>query len=95
MERLKAEIERLRQAHSYRALKTASGRDFTSNDYLGLAAHPALREAAKAALDEYGVVGAGGSRLLRGHHPLHALLEERNSSNPRRRFISAAVILPI
>ena len=72
MERLKAEIERLRQAHSYRALKTASGRDFTSNDYLGLAAHPALREAAKAALDEYGVVGAGGSRLLRGHH-----LEER------------------
>lgn len=77
MERFAAEIERLRATHSYRTLRPASGRDFTSNDYLGFARHPALREAAKKALDDCGVVGAGGSRLLRGHHPLHALLEER------------------
>ena len=34
-----------------------------------------MREAAKKAIDDYGIVGAGGSRLLRGHHPLHAALE--------------------
>jgi 8-amino-7-oxononanoate synthase len=77
MERFAAEIERLRATHSYRTLRPASGRDFTSNDYLGLALHPALRAAVKRALDDYGIVGAGGSRLLRGHHPLHAALEER------------------
>ena len=77
MERFAAEIERLRATHGYRTLRPASGRDFTSNDYLGLAMHPALREAAKVALDDFGILGAGGSRLLRGHHPLHAALEER------------------
>jgi 8-amino-7-oxononanoate synthase len=77
MDRFAAEIERLKAAHSYRTLRPASGLDFTSNDYLGLAAHPALRETAKKALDEYGIVGAGGSRLLRGHHPLHEALENR------------------
>ena len=77
MERIAAEIERLRATHRYRTLHPASGRDFTSNDYLGLAAHPALRAAAKKALDDYGIVGAGGPRLLRGHHPLHAALEAR------------------
>jgi 8-amino-7-oxononanoate synthase len=53
-----------------------SGIDFTSNDYLGLSAHPALRDAAVEALKQDGIVGAGGSRLLRGHHPSHARLEE-------------------
>ncbi len=77
MERFAAEIERLRATHNYRTLREASGRDFTSNDYLGLAMCPALREAAKKALDDYGIVGAGGSRLLRGHHPLHAELETK------------------
>jgi 8-amino-7-oxononanoate synthase len=75
MDRFAVEIERLKATNSYRTLRPASGLDFTSNDYLGLAAHPALREAAKKALDEYGIVGVGGSRLLRGHHPLHAALE--------------------
>jgi len=75
MERFRSEIEHLKASHSYRALRPAAGRDFTSNDYIGLSGHPALREAVKAALDEYQIVGAGGSRLLRGHHPLHAKLE--------------------
>jgi len=77
MQRLEAELERLKAKHSFRSLRPASGRDFTSNDYLGFAAHPALREAVIAALDTYGVVGAGGSRLLRGNHVLHQQLEEK------------------
>lgn len=49
--------------------------DFSSNDYLGLARDPALREAARAALDRYGV-GAGASRLITGDHPLYGELEQ-------------------
>jgi 8-amino-7-oxononanoate synthase len=69
-------MERLKRAHRYRALALARGIDFTSNDYLGLSRHPALREAIVAALEEDGTAGAGGSRLLRGHHEAHARLEE-------------------
>jgi 8-amino-7-oxononanoate synthase len=71
-----AELERLKRVHRHRALALPSGLDFSSNDYLGLSRHPALREAVIAALDEEGIVGAGGSRLLRGHHPAHARLED-------------------
>ena len=51
-------------------------RNFSSNDYLGLANHPALREAAHAAIDRYGV-GAGASPLVSGHLAAHAQAEER------------------
>jgi 8-amino-7-oxononanoate synthase len=51
------------------------GLDFASNDYLGLGRHPAVRDAIAAALEADGVAGAGGSRLLRGHHARHAGLE--------------------
>ncbi len=47
-----------------------------SNDYLGLASHPALREAASRAIERYGF-GSGASRLVSGTSPLHAELEER------------------
>jgi 8-amino-7-oxononanoate synthase len=77
MGRLEEELARLRSAHGFRALKQARGRDFTSNDYLGLARHPAIREAVVAAIDADGAVGAGGSRLLRGNHPQHEFLEQR------------------
>ncbi len=69
-------MERLKRAHRLRELAPAQGIDFSSNDYLGLSHHPALREAAIEAIEQDGVVGAGGSRLLRGHHPAHAQLEE-------------------
>lgn len=46
---------------------------FASNDYLGLANHPALIEAARQAT-EFGV-GAGAAHLLTGHHRLHHTLE--------------------
>ena len=73
--RWQAEIERLQQSHRHRALALPKGVDFTSNDYLGLAQHPALREALIASLERDGTLGAGGSRLLRGHHEEHARLE--------------------
>ncbi len=47
---------------------------FCSNDYLGLAKHPALIAAAQAAAAEFGV-GAGASHLVSGHHALHERLE--------------------
>src|ERR1700729_2715003 len=47
--------------------------NFSSNDYLGLANHPALKQAAIMAIERYGV-GAGASRLICGslspHHEL-------------------------
>jgi len=58
-----------------RALRPRAGVDFASNDYLGLAESPALREAVAEALARGVPVGAGGSRLLRGNHPEHEALE--------------------
>jgi glycine C-acetyltransferase len=46
-----------------------------SNNYLGLANHPALREAAERALRDFGV-GAGSSRLVSGSMSAHRQLEE-------------------
>jgi len=43
---------------------------FCSNDYLGLAADPALVAAAHAAVDQCGV-GAGAAHLITGHHRFH------------------------
>ncbi len=53
------------------------GRDcisFASNDYLGLANHPAHKAAATAAIATHGV-GAAASHLLGGHHAAHDRLE--------------------
>ncbi len=47
---------------------------FASNDYLGLTTHPAVIEAAHAALDRWGA-GSGGSRLITGSRPVHDALE--------------------
>jgi 8-amino-7-oxononanoate synthase len=49
--------------------------NFSSNDYLGLAAHPTLRAAACQALAEAGF-GSGASRLICGTHSYHQRLEE-------------------
>lgn len=50
--------------------------NFSSNNYLGLANHPRLIEAAKAAMDEYGV-GPAAVRTIAGTMDLHLKLEER------------------
>ena len=47
---------------------------FASNDYLGLANHPAVVAAAHHALDRWGA-GAGASRLIVGSRPVHRDLE--------------------
>lgn len=49
--------------------------NFASNDYLGLAQHPALIEALVAAAGRWGV-GATAAHLLGGHRDEHAALEE-------------------
>ena len=47
-----------------------------SNNYLGLTAHPKVKEAARKAVEKYGT-GCSGSRYLTGTLDLHIELEER------------------
>lgn len=70
-----AQLESLASRERLRERRAAAGLDFTSNDYLGLAASERLRNAVHAALERGVPVGAGGSRLLRGNHPEHERLE--------------------
>jgi 8-amino-7-oxononanoate synthase len=58
-----------------RSLAPRRGRDFASNDYLGLSASPRLRDAIADALARGVPAGSGGSRLLRGNDPEHEALE--------------------
>ncbi len=47
-----------------------------SNNYLGLANHPALKAAARRAIDEHGV-GSGAVRTIAGNMAIHGELERR------------------
>jgi 8-amino-7-oxononanoate synthase len=49
---------------------------FCSNDYLGLANHPSIAQAARSASERFGV-GAGASGLICGHTSIHEELEAR------------------
>jgi len=73
-------LRRLREVESQPGtLMNYAGRrliNFSSNDYLGLAGEPFLCEAAKQAIDEYGV-GATASRLVCGTLTPHLLLEQK------------------
>ena len=85
LDRALAEIAHAGQFRQSRLLEggqgprvTIDGRsllNFSSNDYLGLAAHPDIARALKAAVDTYGV-GSGASHLVCGHTTAHAALEE-------------------
>ena len=68
-------LEALARRGRRRALAAISGADFTSNDYLGLAASPEMKSAARAAIERDVPIGSGGSRLLRGNHREHEALE--------------------
>ena len=70
-----ADLSRLTQASRRRSLSGRGGADFSSNDYLGLAASSELAGAVRAALERGVPVGSGGSRLLRGNHAEHEALE--------------------
>jgi len=48
---------------------------FCSNDYLGLANHPLVKQAMIEAVDHYGV-GSGAAHLVNGHTDAHHQLEE-------------------
>ena len=50
--------------------------DFSSNDYLGLAGHSELKQAAEEAIEEVGT-SSSASRLLSGDLEIHHRLEER------------------
>ncbi len=73
-------LRRLRVVDSYNGSRiTMNHREMLllcSNDYLGLANHPALRQAALQAMERYGF-GAGASRLVSGTSALHQALENR------------------
>jgi glycine C-acetyltransferase len=83
------ELDSLKQAGLYTHIRTLSSPqgawlvvdgqkvlNFCSNNYLGLANHPRLVEAAKAAINEYGV-GPGAVRSIAGTMELHLELEQR------------------
>ena len=55
-----------------------------SNNYLGLADHPRVRQAAADAAERYGA-GAGASRLISGDMELHGELEQRLADFKRHR----------
>jgi glycine C-acetyltransferase len=83
------QIETIKSQGLYRKMREVQGEqgssivldgqevlNLSSNNYLGLADHPALRSAAKDAIDSYGC-GSGASRLITGNMTLHLELEER------------------
>lgn len=61
--------------------------NFCSNDYLGLANHPAIVKAFKQGAEQYGV-GSGAAHLICGHgHAHHALEEELAEFTGRQRAL--------
>lgn len=75
LHRFSKTLERLEKRDQMRNLRPRLGADFASNDYLGLADDPAIKQAVIEALESGTPVGAGGSRLLRGNCPEHEALE--------------------
>ena len=86
---IQQEIDALKEAGLYNRIRTISSPqgawlvvdgkrvlNFCSNNYLGLANHPHLVEAAKAAVDQYGI-GPAAVRSIAGTLDLHLELERR------------------
>src|SRR5437016_1055312 len=89
MDELAARIDDLRDRGLYRKLRLISGPQgprvlldgkpvllLCSNNYLGLADHPRVRQAAADAAMRWGA-GAGASRLVSGNMTVHRRLEEQ------------------
>jgi glycine C-acetyltransferase len=91
-EHLTAQLDGIRAAGTYKhervimtpqgtTIRVADGRpvlNLCANNYLGLAQHPAVREAAKAALDQWGY-GLASVRFICGTQGVHKQLEARLS----------------
>lgn len=92
MNELKFKLEQIKENGLYRMLNEFSssqskqtminGKEmllFSSNNYLEMSLHPAVKKAAVEAIETYGV-GSGGSRLTTGNYDVHRQLEERIAS---------------
>jgi len=86
---LSIELDSLKQQGLYRRLRVLEGEqkpkttfdhrqvvNLSSNNYLGLATHPKLRERARAAIEQLGV-GSGSVRSIAGTMDIHMELERR------------------
>ena len=88
MRNWQARLDQLSQQGMLRSMRVVDGQGpkvningreallLCSNNYLGIAEHPALTEAMLVATRQYGT-GSGASRLVSGTMPPHAALEER------------------
>ena len=75
-ERIHHRLRALEASGLLRTLRAPSGVDLSSNDYLGLANHPRIRQRLIDAVAREGV-GSTGSRLLRGERESFAAIEAR------------------
>jgi glycine C-acetyltransferase len=86
---IQSQLNELKEQGVYRKLRILGGEqqprslidgqqviNLSSNNYLGLTTHPKLREAAKAAIDTYGV-GTGAVRTIIGTMDIHEDLERK------------------
>ncbi len=75
-QRLRAHLAELERDGLIRKRRPPQGIDLSSNDYLGLATHPLIKERMAAAVCAEGA-GSTGSRLLRGERDCFTALEQR------------------
>jgi 8-amino-7-oxononanoate synthase len=66
-ERMARELDSLHEQSQFRSLTIPAGVNLCSNDYLGLAADPRLKQAVIEAVSRVSAVGSTGSRLLSGN----------------------------
>ena len=76
-EPFRSQLAALEQRGRLRRLSPRAGRDFASNDYLGLSSDPMIAQAVADAVARGVPLGSGGSRLLRGNAPEHEGLEAK------------------
>lgn len=100
---LTARLAQVRENGLYRVLRPVDGAQdtavslngndvllFSSNNYLGLANHPALKRAAAQAIERFGC-GSGASRLISGSMAVHHELEARLAALKKT---EAALVFP-
>jgi len=75
-QRLRGHLADLERDGLIRKRRPPQGIDLSSNDYLGLATHPLIKERMAAAVCAMGA-GSTGSRLLRGERDCFTALEQR------------------
>jgi 8-amino-7-oxononanoate synthase len=74
-QRILAELSDLESRAELRQLETVHGIDFSSNDYLGLATDPRMKESILESVNSATRIASTGSRLLSGHEEVWAVLE--------------------